>query len=66
MTSTDKQRRYAATRPRLPDAPKRIDVRIIDHDGRERVEQHASLEAAARAYPAAVALFDAEKWGGFF
>ena len=66
MNATDKQRRYAATRPRLPDAPKRIDVRIIDHDGRERVEQHASMEAAARAYPAAVALFDAEKWGGFF
>ena len=66
MTPTDKQRRYAATRPRLPDAPKRIDVRIIDDDGRERVEQHGSLEAAARAYPGAVALFDAEKWGGFF
>ena len=66
MTPTDKQRRYAATRPRLPDAPKRIDVRIIDHDGRERVEQHASLEAAARAYPGAVRIERVAATGGFY
>ncbi|MCC6574487.1 MAG: hypothetical protein IT462_11925 [Planctomycetes bacterium] len=63
MTSAERQRRYAATRPRLPDAPKRIDVRIIDHDGRERVEQHASLEAAARAYPGAVRIERADVTG---
>lgn len=63
----DKQRAYEAKRravTNLQTVPLRT-FRIV-LDGDDRTERFATMEAAARAYPGAVAIMDCERFGGFY